>query len=324
MLHKIFKDKESPDEHRHKVHTKSKRLIIPKRYVITRVITQNFFIIIGSIISAFAYVLFQVPFDLAAGGVTGLAIIINSYLPISIGKAYLILNIPLLVLGYFKLGKMKFLSSTIVAVLTFYFATDFFAAFLPGAMKVYPVSMDLLLNSIYAGILFGAGMGIVYRAGGTIGGTSVPARIIQIKTGAPLSQTYMFTDLAIIVLAGFVFNWETAMLAILALMIGGLVSDFVMEGASQVRIALIITDHPKVMTNTLMAELGRGVSTWSIKGGFSETEKTMVYCTVRRPQVSDLKYYVSAVDEKAFLVIGTAQQAWGGVGFNNLKAPKNK
>jgi len=322
MLHKLFKDKNSPEEHAHKVHKKSKRLIIPKKYVLARFLIQNFFIILGSAVATFGYVVFQIPFDLAAGGVTGLVIILKPYIPLSAGTIYLILNIPLMVLGYFKLGKMKFLMSTGVAVLSFFIFTDVFSAYLPGVFEIYPLSNDLLLNSIYAGIVFGLGMGIIYRAGGTIGGTSIPARILQQKTGVPLSQSYMITDLSIIILGGFVFSWETAMLAILALMLAGMVSDFVMEGSSQVRTAFIITEHPKVLSSTLMAELGRGVSTWTIKGGYSETDKTMVYCTVRRSQVSDLKYFVSAVDEKAFLVIGTAQQAWGGVGFNQLKAPR--
>lgn len=322
MLHKIIKDKNSPEEHRHKVSNKTKRLIIPKKFTLIRWATANLFIIIGSVISALGYVIFQIPFDLAAGGVTGLAIILNKVAPISTDTAYLLLNIPLLALGYFKLGKMKFISSTTMAVFAFYVSTKIFLIYLPAAFDQYPISQDLLLNSIYSGILFGIGMGIIYRAGGTLGGTSIPARILQQKTGFPLSQSFMVTDLSIIILAGFVFNWEIALLAILSLVLSGIVSDFVMEGSSQVRTAFIITKHPKVLSNTLIAELGRGVSTWTIQGGYTQADQTMVYCTVRRSQVSDLKYLVAAVDEKAFLVIGTAQQAWGGVGFNSLKARK--
>lgn len=321
MLHKLLKDKNSPKDHAHPINTKQKRLIIPKKYTVIRWLTQTFFIIAGSAISALGYVLFQIPFDLAAGGVTGLAIILNQYLPLSVGLLYLIMNIPLLILGYYKLGKMKFISSTMIAVVAFYIFTDSFEAYLPGMFKQYPLSQDLLLDSIYSGILFGIGMGIIYRAGGTLGGTSIPARLIHQKTGIPMSQSFMVTDLSVIILAGFLFNWEIAMLAILALILSGIVSDFVMEGSSQVRTAFIITKHPKVLSNTLMAELGRGVSTWTVKGGYTETDQTMVYCTVRRSQVSDLKYIVSAVDDKAFMVIGTAQQAFG-IGFNPLKAPK--
>lgn len=290
--------------------------------MVLRFFYNQLWIIIGSILSALGFSLFQVPFDLAAGGVTGIAIIINKYTALNVGTLYLIMNIPLLIWGYFKLGKFKFVSSTLLAVFLFGIFSDIFIKYLPGAMKVYPVSNDLLLNSIYAGILFGIGMGLIQRAGGTLGGTAVPARVIQQKTGFPLSQSYLITDISVIVMAGFVFSWEKAMLAILSLVLAGMFSDYVLEGVSQVRTAMIITKVPDEMSKTLMTELQRGVSTWSIKGGYTGRDNTMIYCTVRRPQVGDLKFIVSKVDPDAFLVIGTAQQAYGGVGFAHLKAPK--
>jgi len=297
-------------------------LIVPKRAVVERFLILQSGILAGSLLAAFGYVLFLVPFQIAAGGVTGLAIIIQEFLPISVGTTYFVLNIPLLIWGYYSLGGMKFITSTLVSVISFSIFSDILMTLLPKVMNEYPLSNDLLLNSIYAGIVFGLGVGLIYRFGGTIGGTSIPARILQKKTGFPLSQSYMVTDLFIIVIAGFVFSWEKSMLAVLALLLGGMTSDFVLEGVSQVRIALIITEHPKVISNTLMHELGRGVSTWTVKGAYSDMERSMVYCTVRRSQVNDLKYLVSAVDAKSFLVIGTAQQAYGGTGFNHLKVPK--
>jgi uncharacterized membrane-anchored protein YitT (DUF2179 family) len=323
MINKIFKDKDASSKHKHKVHKKARRLIIPKKYVIIRFIYQNTAIIIGSAVAALGFVLFQLPFDIVAGGVTGLAIIINEFTPIPAGSSYFIMNIPLMVLGYYSLGKWRFISSTLISVIAFSIFTDIFLSVLPEVMKEYPVSKDLLLNSIYGGIIFGLGVGVIYRFGGTIGGTGIPARILQKKWGFPLSQSYMYTDIAIIILAGFVFNWENALLGTLTLLIGGMTSDFVLEGSSQVRTAMIITDHPKILGNTLMNELERGVTKWTVQGGYTNEDKAMIYCTVRRSQVADLKYLVSAVDSNAFLVIGTAQQAWGGRGFTHLKPPKN-
>lgn len=297
------------------------RYVVPKKDFILRFAYNQLLIIIGSILAAFGYVVFQVPFQIAAGGVSGLAIIFNEYTGLTVGMLYFILNIPLIIVGYFQLGGFKFILSTINSVITFSMASDIFVRLLPLYMKVYPVSEDLLLNCIYAGVSVGLGAGIIYRAGGSMGGTSIPARILQKRMGFPLSQSYLYTDMIVIVLAGFAFSWEKAMLALLTLLLGGMASDFVLEGVSQVRIAWIITDHPKVMSRTLMAELQRGVSMWQMTGAYSDTERTMLYCTVRRSQVSDLKYLVSAIDPKAFLVIGTAQQAWGGTGFSHLKSP---
>ncbi|QAR34407.1 YitT family protein [Geovibrio thiophilus] len=303
---------------------KGSRYVVPKKNFILRFAYNQFLIILGSILAAFGYVVFQVPFQIAAGGISGLAIIINEYSGLTVGMLYFLFNIPLLVVGYYQLGGLKFIFSTINSVITFSAASDLFVRLLPVYMDVFPLSQDLLLNCIYAGVSVGLGAGIIYRAGGSMGGTSIPARILQKRMGFPLSQSYLYTDMIVIVLAGFVFSWEKAMLALLTLLLGGMASDFVLEGVSQVRIAWIITDNPKVMSRTLMAELQRGVSMWQMTGAYSDTERTMIYCTVRRSQVSDLKFLVAAIDPKAFLVIGTAQQAWGGTGFTHLKSPSGR
>lgn len=296
----------------YKVHKKKRYLIIPKDERSRRFIIQNTGVIIGSIIAAAGFVLFQLPFKLAAGGVTGLAIIINNYVSIPEGMLILGMNIPLLFIGYYYLGGLKFIFSTIVSVLCFSFSVDLFQLYFSSKLNPFPVSNDLLLNCIYAGIVFGFGMGIIYRSGGSIGGTSIPARILQMKTGFPLSQSYLITDMGIILLAGFVFYWELAMLATLTLILGGMVSDFMLEGVSQVRTAMIVTQHPVILQNTLIKELKRDVTTWGAKD-LNENDRSVVYCTVRRSQVNDLKYYVSAVDPDALFVIGTAQQVWSGV-----------
>ncbi|PLX68568.1 MAG: hypothetical protein C0603_05290 [Denitrovibrio sp.] len=204
---------------RFKIHKSKRHLVVPKNEQIKRFVLQYSGILIGSVIAAIGYVLFQVPFKLAAGGVTGLAIIINNYIPVPEGMLILTLNIPLLILGYYYLGGWKFIFSTTFSVVVFSICVDVFQFFFTANLNPFPVSNDLLLNSIYAGIVFGFGAGLIYRSGASIGGTSIPARILQMKRGIPLSQSYMITDLGIILLAGFVFYWEIAMLATLTLIL---------------------------------------------------------------------------------------------------------
>jgi uncharacterized membrane-anchored protein YitT (DUF2179 family) len=172
----------------------------------------------------------------------------------------------------------------------------------------------MLLASIYAGALSGVGMGLIYRAGGTIGGTSIPARILYERLGFPLSQSYLYSDGAIIVLAGLVFRWEVALLAILTLVLSGIISDLVLEGISQVRTVTIVTKRPDDVRLAIIYQLRRGVSLWSIEGGYSKSPRTMVFCTILRSRVADLKYTISTVDPEAFIVIGVAQQVVGGYG----------
>jgi len=280
----------------------------PAAITIRRFVWRQFQIALGSLVAAFGFALFQIPFKLAAGGVTGLGIIVNHFTNFPVGLTFLVLNIPLVVLGFFRLGRWRFLVSTLLSVLCLSFGIDFFNFYLPVINTKWPITEDLLLASIYAGVLFGVGMGIIYRAGGT----SIPARILHERTGFPMSQSYLFTDGAIIILAGLVFSWEVALLATLTLVLSGILSDFVLEGVSRVRTATIVTNKPEDVRLAIIYRLRRGVSLWPIEGGYSKRARTMVFCTVLRSRVADLKYTIATVDPDAFIVIGIAQQVVGG------------
>lgn len=286
----------------------------PRMIMLARLLWNQSRIAIGSLLAALGFSLFQVPFKLAAGGITGVGIILNHFTEFPIGLTVLALNIPLLILGFFQLGRWRFLVSTVLAVFLFSFGIDIFNIYLPQINDKWPITSDLLLASIYAGVLFGIGTGIVYRAGGTVGGTSITARIFYERMGFPMSQSYLFTDGAIILLAGLIFNWEVALLATLTLVLAGIFSDFVLEGVSQVRTVSIVTQKPDDVRWAILYELRRGVSLWSIEGGYSQSPRTLVFCTIMRSRVADLKYTISTVDPKAFIVIGVAQQVVGGYG----------
>jgi uncharacterized membrane-anchored protein YitT (DUF2179 family) len=281
----------------------------------------TFTLILGAVIVAIGFSLFQVPFNLAAGGITGVTIIVRDFFDLPSGVLYLILNLPLMTIGYRSLGQWQFLIRTILSVLVFSVATDILSYTMPRILANFPMTSDMLLSSIYAGLITGIGSGLIYRAGGTIGGTSVITRIIQRKTGIPLSQLYLIVDGTIILLAVFTFGWEIALHAILVLMIGGIASDFALEGPSVVRTASIVTDQPRELADELMGRLHRGVSIWEITGGYTGQKRSMVFCTVNRAQIFELKQVVSDVNPDAFVVIGNAQQALG-TGFQHVKRRK--
>ena len=275
-------------------------------------------LILGALIAALAYSLFLVPFNIAAGGVGGISIIINNFTGWPIGTLYLVLNIPLLILGYFQLSGWSFLWRTVLAVLVFSMAVDIFVAGLPVWLDQYPLTDDVLISAIYGGILGGVGAGILYRSGGTLGGTSIVGRIVQQKTGAPLSQIFLYTDGLIILAAGLIFGWEIALYAALTLFLNGAASDYTLEGPSVVRTVTIITNHPDSVSKALIEGLGRGVSYWGITGAYTGRHHSMLMCTVYRSQVTTLQQIIVEVDKDAFVVIGTAHQALG-FGFRPLK-----
>lgn len=273
----------------------------------------------GACLAALGYAMFQVPFNIVAGGISGIGIIVNHFAGWPVGLIFWLLNLPLLVLGFFYLGRWGFLLRTLVAATIFSIATDFFVAYMPHWLSQYPLTDDLLLNTIYGGIVGGIGGGLIYRAGGTMGGTGIIGRIIQKKTGQPLSQVYFYTDGFIILLAGLLFGWDIALYGFLMLFLNGLASDYTLEGPSSARTATIITNYPQAVIDELMVHLHRGVSFWEVTGGFTGQKRYLVLCTVTRPQVGEVKQLVAKADPHAFVTIGVSHEAMG-AGFTPMPA----
>lgn len=246
---------------------------------VSRISGQQLSIFFGATMVAFAYVLFQLPYNLAAGGVSGLGVIVNHLTGFSPGLFFLIANIPLFILGFFTLGKWRFLISSTLAVLTFSVATEFFMESMPAVLGQFPITEDKLLATIFTGLLMGIGSGIIYRYGGTIGGTSIIARIIYNKTGFPMSQSCLYVDVFIIIFAGVVFSWETALLAFLALLLSGMAADFALEGSSQMRTLMIVTSNPEPLRYAIINELHRGSACGKYRGLFwLRTHAVVLHC----------------------------------------------
>jgi uncharacterized membrane-anchored protein YitT (DUF2179 family) len=275
-------------------------------------------LIIGVILAAFGFAVFQVPYNLAAGGIGGISLIVNNFTGWPVGTLYFILNIPLLIFGFRFLGRWPFVTRTAVAAGLFALLTDLFSYFMPRILETFPPSEDVLLSAIYGGILGGIGGGLIYRSGSTMGGTGIIGRWIQFRTGRPLSQIYIYTDGAILMAMGLVFGWAVTLYGMLMLFINGLASDYVLEGPSSTRVATIVTNHPEEMAKAIRTTLDRGASYWEVTGGYSGKKHYLVTCTVSRPQVTEVKHLVADVDPEAFVTIAVGHQALGG-GFIPLR-----
>jgi uncharacterized membrane-anchored protein YitT (DUF2179 family) len=271
---------------------------------------KNFFLLtLGAIILAVNINIFLAPSNLAPGGVMGIAVIINAMLGWPLGLTMLIFNIPLVILGFFYLGRYNFLIHTLTVVLIYSFGADLLAGWLPAS----GITDDLLLNAIYGGVLGGIGSGLIYRGNGTSGGTGILARVIQFRTGMPINQIYLFTDGIVVLIAAILFGWEIGLYSLITLFIWGVVVDYVLEGPSVVRTATIITDKPQEIGEAVLNRLRLGVTSWSAQGMFTATKHTLLFCTVSRADVDTLKSTILAVDPDAFVVIGHGHQAVGGV-----------
>jgi uncharacterized membrane-anchored protein YitT (DUF2179 family) len=272
------------------------------------------FVLVGGLLQALAMRLFLIPASLVSGGVSGSAQLINHYTHWPIGLMILVGNIPLFILGWRYLGGPRFALRTALAVATYSILTDVLAFYLPaqGVVK------DLVLNCLYGAVLSGVGLGLVYRGKGTSGGSDILGRILNDKIGISISQAYLLTDSAIILLAGFVFTWENALYALVVTYVSGLAAEMILEGSDIFRTAMIITTKPQEATQKIMDEMGRGVTRLAGTGGYTGADRPVLYCVITRPEVSQIKAIVKEVDPNAFMVIGQAHEALG-EGFRPLK-----
>lgn len=271
------------------------------------------FIAIGAFLQAFALRMFLVPAQLVSGGVSGLAQILNFYTGLPIGAMILLGNVPLFLLGWRYLGGPRFAVRTAFAVITYAFFTDALVIFLPSQ----GLTADLLLNTLFGGVVSGIGYGMVYRGRGTSGGSDILARILNKWRGISISQSYLLVDSVVILAAGLAFSWEKALYALVLLYISGVAAEGAVGGPNVVRTALIITADPQIVTRRIMDEMQRGVTLLSARGGFTGAERTVLYCVISRSEVIRLKSLVREVDPMAFMVIGQAQEALG-EGFMQL------
>jgi len=268
-----------------------------------------FFLTLGSLVSAVNVNLFLAPSELAPGGVSGAAIILNRFTAWPIGLMMLVLNIPMLFVGFRYLGRFTFLVRTLYVVILFSLGVDLLAPLLPAG----GATDNLMLNALYGGVVGGIGTGLIYRGQGTSGGTGVLARVVQLKTGFPISQIYLFIDGSIVLIAGLVFGWDKALFALVTLYIWGIAADQIVEGPSVVRTAMIVTDRPKEVAEAVFERLRLGITAWPAKGMFTEEEHTVLFFAVSRPNVNALKSVVLEVDRQAFIVIAHGHQTIGGI-----------
>ncbi|MBI4926897.1 MAG: YitT family protein [Anaerolineae bacterium] len=265
------------------------------------------YVLLGAFIQALAMRLFLIPAQLVSGGVSGAAQLINYYTAWPIGLMIFLGNVPLFFLGWRHLGGPRFALRTALSVTAFSFFTDLLGFFLPKQGVVD----DLVLNCLYGAVVLGVGLGLVYRGKGTSGGSDILGRILNEKTGISISQAYLVTDSLVILASGLVFAWENALYALAVTYVSGLAAEMVLEGSDIFRTAMIITGKPQEVAQKILVEMERGVTILSGKGGYTGTDRPVLYCVVTRPEVSQIKQIVHEVDPAAFMVIGQAHEALG-------------
>ncbi len=280
----------------------------PSRAVMLKLVADYGLLTVGAVAMIYSYRTFMLPFGIAGGGVGGLGLVVNEWTGFPPGLAMLVANLPVLFLGYRKLGGPQFLVRTAYVVVLYNLGVDVIGDIFPDR-----ISDDLLLIALFGGVLSGLGGGLVYRAGGTAAGTGVISRVVQIRTGIPVSQLYLVIDGSILTLQGLTFGWEKALYGVILLFVAGLALDYVLEGPSVVRTVTVVTDQAEELADSVFATMNVGVTGWRATGMYTDEERGVLFCTISRSEAHRLVDAVRAVDPDAFTVIGVGHQRRGGL-----------
>lgn len=269
-------------------------------------------ILLGAVLSAVALNMFLIPNKIAAGGITGLAIVLHYSFNLPVGMTSLALNIPLFLLGMKLFGK-RYSVNTLYGAAVLSIAIDVLAPYVPV------LTYDTFLACLYGGVLDGIGLGLVFKFNGTTAGTDLGAAIINKLTGISIGQALLVVDFFVIVLAGCVFgNIELSLYALITLFVATQVLDLIQEGRSSARAFIIMTEHSDEVGAAIMAELGRGMTYLNGRGGFTGQQREVVFCVVSMNEVSRLIDLIRRFDSQAFVIVTDAHDVMG-EGFGSIQ-----
>ena len=255
-----------------------------------------------AMLSAFSIQTFLSPNMILDGGVIGISMIVSKITSLPLSIFTIILNIPFLLIGYKNLGK-KFLIKAVYAMLIF-------SCFLTMFSNVNELTDDILLATIYGGIILGIGVGLVIRSGGCLDGTESVAIIINKNTSFSTGQIIMLFNIFIYLTAGALFGLDKALYSLLMYFITFKIIDLVSEGLEQAKAAMIITEQGSQIAKEIYNKLGR-TATLIEGNGLVSGKKDILYCVLTRMEISQLRTIVNSKDETAFVTITEVSEIIG-------------
>ena len=280
---------------------------------IKRMVFDLLWYTMGSFIYSSAVTMFISQNKFSPGGFTGIATVLNHLLNLPSGFFLLLLNVPVLVLGFIKFGGY-FIAKTTVATVILSFSLTVTDLVLPA------FEIDRILAAVFGGILMGLGLSIIMLRGATTGGVDIIAKLINKKSRhLTMGRIILIFDAFVILLATVVYrNIESALYSVVSIYATSIIMDMLLYGGDKGKIIYIVSDFSKEICNDINNLLGRGVTILSAKGGYTGKEKTMLFCTVRRHQVSAVYEISDKYDKNAFIVISDAGEIIG-EGFKALR-----
>lgn len=275
-----------------------------RKLTVRKKIFRTIGISLGAILMATGLEIFLVPNHVIDGGITGISIMLAHLTGVELGIFLFLLNLPFVYLGFKQMGK-TFAISSIYGIIVLSIFTSLFH-------PVPAFTDDILLATLFGGMILGVGVGLVIRNGGALDGTEILSIMINKKVPFSVGEIIMFINVFILGSAGFVFGWDRAMYSLLAYVIAAKAIDTVVAGLEESKSVWIISDEADRIGEVVNARLGRGVTYLKGEGAFTGDDKKVVFSIITRLEESKLKSIVEEIDPTAFLAIADITEVRGG------------
>lgn len=261
-------------------------------------------ILIGTWLMGAAVNIIYEPLHMVTGGVSGLAIVVQSLIGIPVWLTNMIINIPLLITAAYIKGK-RFIIKTLYATVCFTVALYIFPTF-------EVAHGDYLLAALVGGVISGAGLGLVFYTETSTGGSDLLGTIIQRKLRHyTVAQLIMVIDGAIVLIGAFQFGLKNALYAVIAVFVTSKIMDGILEGIKFSKAVYIISEHYEQIATDIFVNLDRGVTALSAKGMYTKKQKQVLFCVVSKKEIVSLMDIVAKNDAKAFVIVTDAREVMG-------------
>lgn len=276
-----------------------------KRYPVFTNFFDYVLITIGAFIMAFAIKNIYAPVNLVTGGVSGLSIILNKMAYVPLWVTSFVINVILFIAGLKLLG-WKYIRKT-----TFTTAMLSFALAIIPSMN--PFNGDMIISAIFGGVCTGVGVGLIVRCGTSTGGTDTLAYIIRLKLkDRSVVEIMRILDGIVVIIGIYFFGIKPAMYALITVYVVTWVSDGIVEGVNFSKQAFIVSDKSEEIAKAIMEKLHRGVTEIDAKGMYTRKDKQMLFCVIRRKEITPFKEIVASIDKNAFVILSDSKEVFGG------------
>ena len=271
------------------------------------------FYLLGSICYALSVNVFSAPNQIAPGGVTGVATLLNYAFHLPIGAMILVINLPLLIAAWRKCG-VGFTVRTLIVTVLSSVVIDVTARFLP------PFRGEMILVALFGGVLSGAGLGLIYMRGATTGGSEIVARLLERRLRhVPIGRLILLVDAVVVAVSALVYRQiESALYALILIFVSSLVMDAIVYGGEKGKMLLIMSRREELIARRILQQMGRGVTLLNATGAYTGEDKRVLLCAVRRSEMYQLRTLVQDCDPDAFLIVVSTEEVLG-EGFKSIE-----